>query len=28
MHPVEVTLRNWRWAKPLPAPATRSNALC
>ncbi|TAL48557.1 MAG: electron transporter RnfB, partial [Methylovulum sp.] len=33
MHPVEVTLRNWRWPKPtldIPArtPGIRSNALC
>ncbi|MGZ5560838.1 MAG: 4Fe-4S binding protein, partial [Methylobacter sp.] len=32
MHPVEVTLRNWRWAKPLNVPAqhmgTGSNAVC
>jgi electron transport complex protein RnfB len=32
MHPVEVTLRNWRWAKPHYVPAqslgTGSNAVC
>ena len=29
MHPIEVTLRNWRWTKPLAAPAApRGEALC